>query len=315
MEIRVGGFSSKELHYGFAEGDVILFELEERKGRSVSNVEISEYPGTIRFAERGAPRINNVSMQVHQQGVFTFKVSNGKLRRRTCRLRIFRIPAHEDLAHWNTAVVWESVPDTTYDVRQEKYLVSSDTSIVEVANQVSRVAGTLSPKGNRGRTLVEFDLPENTVAWSYYVGTEAGQATMDAAADDFAASASPVLMNLTGGDPLAMLALHGVSLFNKLSDGENVQYWVLGGAEDAGRFVRHEPFRSFRGGNVVNDFARLEEPLGGRRYIGLANDNLMVSLNVNVMVKAVVVNANYATRPVTTMSIEYRDAPRILGID
>lgn len=49
--IRLGRNNEKELYYGFAGGDKIVFSFEEAGNKDLKEVEIVEYPNNSRFSD------------------------------------------------------------------------------------------------------------------------------------------------------------------------------------------------------------------------------------------------------------------------
>ena len=51
MTIKIGGTKTVEHYYGFAEGDQILFNFEEVKGKPLKVIEIIELPSNSKFMD------------------------------------------------------------------------------------------------------------------------------------------------------------------------------------------------------------------------------------------------------------------------
>ena len=57
LTIKVGAMGSEELFYGFAEGDQIVFNFEELKGKELKELEIIELPSSSKFMDYKTTKI------------------------------------------------------------------------------------------------------------------------------------------------------------------------------------------------------------------------------------------------------------------
>ena len=70
LTIKIGSVGSEELFYGFAEGDQIIFNFEEMKGKELKEVEIIELPSSSKFMDYKTTKIENKKILVNQKGVY-----------------------------------------------------------------------------------------------------------------------------------------------------------------------------------------------------------------------------------------------------
>ncbi|MBD3723594.1 MAG: hypothetical protein IE891_02115 [Flavobacteriaceae bacterium] len=68
--IKITFLSEEVFYYGFAENDKIIFSLEEVNGKEVKEVEILEYPESLKFSDFKAKKIENKQIQVTKK-IFT----------------------------------------------------------------------------------------------------------------------------------------------------------------------------------------------------------------------------------------------------
>jgi hypothetical protein len=52
ITLKVQGLGTEELMYGFAEGDKIIFSMNETDGKELKEVTIEEYPNNIKYQNR-----------------------------------------------------------------------------------------------------------------------------------------------------------------------------------------------------------------------------------------------------------------------
>ena len=55
--IKISGFKDKELYFGFASGDKIVFNFQEVDKKELKEVEIVEYPSNSKFSDYKIKRI------------------------------------------------------------------------------------------------------------------------------------------------------------------------------------------------------------------------------------------------------------------
>jgi hypothetical protein len=320
LTLRIGTKSEEILHYAFAAGDRVLLSLEVDDGRKLKEVEVLEYPESVRFKDFEAAKLENKEILLSQKAVLSFRFTNTDgLKGRTCRVKIQRIPARAEAQPFNTAVRWVEVFDTTYvmvekeidhgaSVRQvektRKVLVSVDTVVTQALNRTERVhSRTKLMAANTSEVC--FELPKNVyepnaadpyhtaevVSWAYTITVgEAGkkwfqEANVKATAKTAASAAVKLGVISTGYGALAMLAIEGVSMFTTPPSGENINYETF--------TMIGEEKKILDAGNSVASSKRITDFKQGRFCILLRNDNIMDGINVDMTVLAVVVKKQY----------------------
>ncbi|MBI3511078.1 MAG: hypothetical protein HY064_10480 [Bacteroidetes bacterium] len=248
-------------------------------------------------------KIDNKIINVTRTGIYKFRFSNSAVAGRVCKFKIQRIPASDQTKDFNTSVYWKTIYDTTYTPVQEKYLVSSDTSSSLIIDQLAKVSSQNALNGNPNRTVVDFDLPANTISWSYYigVGTE-GQKEFDRASSQFLSSAAGVAMKIPGG-AMAALALYGMNYFKQVGGADNVKYDFITDWPNVQAFMAGQTYYQYKQGDVINDASQMKKPLQGKVYLGLYNDNITDPIEVTVKVNAITVLQNWGTRTIQKMNV------------
>jgi len=210
---------------------------------------------------------------------------------------------------FNTTVYWQTFYDTVYSTVTEKYLISTDTIIFNLVDQIAKVHSKTNLNGNL--SCSSFTLPENTYKWSYYIGVnQAGKETFQNATQSIAKTGSSLLYQIPGYGPLAALALGGTSYLVQQQKGEDVDYYLLD-EENKKHFDFGQQFYSIKNGKVVNDFSQMNSNLGGTYFFCLQNDNTLTAIEVTIKVTAIVINENWGTRPKEHISIKTRKEPFI----
>jgi hypothetical protein len=114
ITLKVQGLGTEELMYGFAEGDKIIFSMNETDGKELKEVTIEEYPNNIKYQNRATAKIENKILNVSRKGVYKFSFYNSNVKGRVINVVIKRIPVNNETANFNTKVVWREILDTTY---------------------------------------------------------------------------------------------------------------------------------------------------------------------------------------------------------
>lgn len=127
IKIEIGARQIEEVFYGFAEGDVLIFSFEEANGKTVRDIQITEMPNNLRFSDLNKNKLEDIRINVHSNSIYSFKLYNSALGRRSCRLIINRIPKSEDLVRFNTNWEWKDIFDTIYTPYTEDSLIGYDT--------------------------------------------------------------------------------------------------------------------------------------------------------------------------------------------
>jgi hypothetical protein len=311
--LKVGGLSEEVFYYGFAEGDQVFFDFEELNGKELKEIEIIELPSSVNFMDYNSKKIENKSISITKTGIYKFRFYNSAIGGRVCKFKIRRLPASETTAKFNTAVYWKTVQDTVYTPTLERYLVKSDTTAQEVYSSNTQVSSTNAINGNKNTVVLDFIIPENTIAWSFYIATgNKGKEEYEKTKTTFTQSASAAVSQIPGYGPLAAMALTGVSYFSKVQGEDNVKYWFLD-APNAVLFNSGSNFTYYKHGDVISEASQMRNPLKGKVHLALLNDNIMDPISVTVRAAAIQVVQKWDTRIIQVMSIKNRQEPYLMN--
>jgi len=304
---KVGAIEETFQYYGFAEGDQVIINLEEVNGKELKEFEILQMPNISKFMDYKTKKISDKIINITHTGVYKFRFYNSAIAGRIYKFKIQRIPVSENLKNFNTNVYWKTLIDTTYIPMQETYLVKSDTIATEVYNGDTQISSQNAINGNINRQLVNFELPKNTILWSFYVSTgETGKKAYHKMIADFSKTAASSAYKIPGYGPLASFALTGVPYFIKVQGEDNVKYYTMNDTPNAQLFIDGKAFRYTKGGDVINEVGRMPYPQTGRVYFGLINDNTLEPILVTLKVVAIVVNSQLGVREIKKMNINRR---------
>lgn len=312
--LKVGALTDEVFYYGFAEGDQLIFSFEEVKGKELKEIEIAELGGSSKFMDYKSKKVTGKALTISKTGVYVFRFSNSSLSGRICKFKIQRIPGSDATKSFNSSVYFRTVYDTTYIPVEEKYLAKSDTAAVTVLDQVTKVSSQSALNGNANKSVVDFQLPENTIAWSFYIGVgQEGRKAFEAGTSSFLGQATKVVSTISGYGPMAALALYGVNVFSKTGGSDNVKYWFITDWDNVQKFQADQPFMMYKQGDVVTEASQMKTPLVGKIHIALSNDNIMQAIEVNIKITAVQLNQTWATHLVNKMNVASRQVAYLMN--
>lgn len=290
---KLGAFDSKDFYYAFAQGDKLSFSFQETTGNELKQVEIVEMPSSVKFADYKCKRIDEKTISVSQTGVYRFRFSNSAMTKRVCSISIKRTPATSALAGFNPKVESRIQKDTLFVSRSEIQKGKTDTLVQEIYNSTLNIQ-PFKPQ------IIEFVLPENTFSWSFYIGVGSkGQAEYNRARNAFLGAAGKAASYIPEYGPMAALALTGVSYFNQLQGEEdNVKYCFLPGPQSVKAYKEGKPYQSYKKGDVITEAAQIKNPLHGRSYLALENDNLLDPITVSLHITTVSLKENWTNSTV-----------------
>jgi hypothetical protein len=311
--LKIAAWGDEEFFLGFAEGDQVIFNFEETKGKELKEIEVIEWPTASKFMDYKTSRVFNKTFYIPRTGAYKFRFKNGALGGRICKISIKRIPASEATRHFNTTVFWRTLYDSTIVPTQERYLVKSDTMVQTLVEQNAKVYGMQAANGLNNRTMIEFTLPQHTAAWSYYIGTGGEGIEEYYKGREKYMESTNYNMRIQGYSAMAALALQGLNYFNRVQGEDNVKYSFIRDATTATAFREGKEITAYRSGDVINDAAQMRTPSSGKIYLGLTNDNLIEPIRVMVKIHAVVLHQEWAYRTVDRLQVTSRTEPYMMN--
>ena len=308
--LKIPALGEEVFYYGFAEGDLLSFSFQELDNKELKEVEILEWPSSSKFMDYKTKSIPEKIIPIPTQGIYKFRFANSSLAARICKITIKRIPENSSKEKFNTTVYWKTTYDTLHTPVTENYLEKSDTLFQHLVDNVTKVSSQNALNGNSSKAIVDFDLPENTIAWSYYIGTGSeSKEAFEKSKDELILSAAKTLSKIPEYGPMAALALYGIDTFSKIQGRDNVKFWFITDWQNAQQFMGNQSFLQYKQGDVINDAAQMKQPLTGKVYLGLFNDNVVEPIEVIVKITVVQLNQKWSTRTADQRTITPRQEP------
>jgi hypothetical protein len=286
--LKVPIMAEETFYLGFAEGDKMIFNFEEANGKDLKEVEIVEMPSTSRYLEIKTSKIVDKIITIPRTGIYKFRFSNSGIAARICKYKIQRIPASPATQNFNTTVYTHTVNDTTYINEAEDYVAKTDTVITHFQDRTIKV----NPLGVAGgnKASFNFTLPENTIAWGFYLSTDkTGQEVFNEANKDYINESGPQVQKFPMYNILTAVALNKPATILRTETGPPINYWIMD-ADNVSAFATGAQFRYIKKGKVINDYSAMQ-PRKATLFFCFSNDN---PEPVSVTVKITSVQANEA---------------------
>ncbi len=327
--LKVGSNSEEALYYGFAAGDVLLFDFDEANEKAVKEVEIVEMPSNSKYLGYEVKAVKEKRLTVNRTAVYKFRFFNdANFKGRVCRVKIQRIPASPETAKFNSSVKWVEKFDTAYEVetktvpagyqtitkeKTRRVLASVDTSVQVITDRVERVHSKLYGPGGQNSSVIAIPIPENKyepffilpkkatelLSWAYTISVGDSGTTWYKDANQKAAAKSATKLAASAGlippqyVAMSIFAIEALSAFSNPPKGENIQYQFFKGQVPTSQF-----------GDAVAVCGRVTETNPGPLYLKLTNDNIKDGINVDVKVIAVTVTKTWKEEPYTVTEQE-----------
>lgn len=333
LQLKLEPSAKEELLYGFAEGDRIIFTIEEANGAPVSEVSVMQYPDTYKYRGQNVKE-DKKEFTVTNKSVYKFVFNNTTKGKRVCNVKIQRVPKNVDAKNFNTAVKWVTVQDTIYNaltkdvvtgydtlyVQKTRRAISSEKKYEEIVLDKSQRVGAKTSFGET-RAAVNFTLPLNyiskdetkkVVAWAYWVGV--GEES-----NEFWKQNRKMIVGAAQGvasyfsTPLGGIAAGAVTNLMLPANGEDVEYALVSDASSK-LFFQSKPYKPFDSGKGTAAYKRITDSklLQGSYAVVLSNDNYVQGLDVNVKVSAIMEHIKYKDEKFTDTTITPRYEKKIV---
>lgn len=298
---------SEELYFSFAEGDIIEFDLDMVKGKHIKEIEIIELPSNKVFSDFKTKGFSKKQIQIRNKGIYKFRFYSSSITRRVCKIKIFRTPASEETRGFNTNWKWKTIRDTIYTpytidsitgyntVKYQetlKELIKTENIEDLILDKNQRVHSSSNINGFSNSTYLRVDLPnpiysdlkeERTIAWAYWIGV--GEESQEAykqnmtAIGGLAQDVSSLYLTPLGG-----LAVGAVAELIIPKVGEDVYYTFIPDYENTQKYINGETYLQYDTGKGIAAYGKNSNRTQGTFYIGLNNDNLIQSIDVEVKI-------------------------------
>lgn len=305
--LKISGMGEEVFYYGFSEGDQIIFDFEEVKGKELKEVEIIEMPSSSKFMDYKVNKIQNKTINVTKTGIYKFKFSNSAVSGRICKFKIQRIPASEETKNFNTNVYWKTIQDTTFTMVQEKYLVRKEyktVTLVPTSEFFINSGSNATFNGGKSRISIPVSLPRNTKEW-YYIFT-ASREKADVEKTKAAFNLSGELTNLI--DQTGALNF-GLDMLTKPPGGNVCDIYLLD-YNNRGLFEAKAAYNYALTGTRQNIKSGIVKVIGGAGqtwYLGIKNPDDLYGIEVAIEVVAIILEEEWGVRDVQKFKVSTRE--------
>ncbi|MES2485336.1 MAG: hypothetical protein V4581_05215 [Bacteroidota bacterium] len=324
LNIKLEGNTAEEVMYGFASGDRIILTMEAT-GSPFGEVKVLQYPNEVPVYSGIAVKEEKKEFVVLNTSVYVFKFRNVATGKRALNVTIQRVPKNSDAKGFNTAVKWTTVQDTVFTIEMAQVLAGYDTlhtqKIRRVVVSEKKYEEVVLDKSQRiaakssfgeTKTTVAFTLPVNSVtadeskkvvAWAYWVG-------VGKESNEFWKQNRKMIVGAVQGaasyftTPLGGIAAGAVTNLMLPVNGEDVAY-VLVNEANSKLFMSDKAYKFYDDGKGIAAYKRFTEAnlLQGKFVVGLANDNYVQPIDVNVKVSAIIEHIKYKDEKYTDTAI------------
>lgn len=275
---------SDTLFFPLHEGDSVFIDLTGPKNRALS-IEFSDWgspPQLRKIIEEQA----SITTLAGLTEVYQVVLKSESKRSFTANLKITRKSQTRYYETFAPKIRWGVGDDTTFRLTYKQVVVQMDTVPVKLISSTVPVASRTA-WGVQPRVAIPFDLPENTLFWTYWIGV--GQEAHEA------------LRNLTGMipkgaqllgviDPVTAFGLGVLKELPLLAQGEDVTIQFIAPADEEA-FLKGAVVKGILGTQptrAVTDF-RSKKCLPGQSkslMLALENDNYVVGITTRVEIVA-----------------------------
>jgi hypothetical protein len=298
--LKVNGFGEEAFYYGFAEGDQLIFNFEEQKGKELKEIEITE------FMDYKSKKIENKTINITRTAIYKFRFANSAMSGRICKFKIQRIPANETTKNFNSSVLWRTVYDTSTRIVKERYLVKKEykpVTVIEPSEYFINSGRNSLFQGGKSRITLPVNLPQNTIEWYY---------NFSASRDEESIKAAKNLTNLSGQltkliDPTRISGT-ALSLLTAPPGADYCDIYLLD-LDNRNPFEEKAQYKYFPEGsreNIMSGVVRIKSAIALNLYIGFKNPDSGVGVHVVIEVVAITLEEEWGVKDVTKYDINSR---------
>lgn len=323
--LKIAPGKTETISLGFLKDDIVRITFEEEGEKELKQIEIIEYPSNPIFSEYKITSLDK-TIKINSTGVYLINLTNESFTNRVCKIKVERTPENETGLSFNSHVLWVTKQDTTWNTYTKDVLLRYDT-VYKAVTKKELVSTTKKEEvllekrqvvhsqtnANGNKSWVTFKLPvnkiselktEKVVSWAYWVGVseESNQTwqknvqLMQKSVTDMAFAVSTPL----GGYAAGMLTTLLIPQTQ-----ENIKYVLLADVTNLNLLMADQPYKYIDNGYGPGGFMKqLNNNLQGDYYIALVNDNVMMGLDVDVKVSAIIETNIYENKTYREASLK-----------
>lgn len=304
--LKVAAFGEEIFYYGFAEGDKLIFQFEELKGKELKEIEILELPSNSRFMDYKSSKIENKVLEINKTGIYKFRFSNSGIGARICKFKIQRVPASEATKVFNCSVYWKTVYDSSQKIVPERHLIKKEFKPVQLLDPsyhyINSGRNALF-QGGKSRISLPVILPKNTVEWYYTFSASRDEVEITKTKTFY--SLMKQVTKLLGASPLLNI---GVDMFTRPPGGNVCDVYLL----DVNNRVPFEEKLEYSFGpegsreNLSSGVVKIKSTLRQINYLGIKNPDASYGIHVVIEAVAIILEEEWDKRDVIKYEVSSR---------
>ena len=304
--LKVAAFGEEIVYYGFAEGDKLIFDFQEEKGKELKEIEIIELPSSSKFMDYKTKKIENKTIDILRTGIYKFRFANTGLGGRICKFKIQRIPGSESTKNFNPSVYWKIIYDTVARNVQERYLAKKEYKPVQLLDPSKFFINSGSNadfKGGKSRISIPVILPKNTVEWYYIFSATRNEEEINSTKNSF-----DLMGNMTKLIDKSGILNIGVEMFTKPPGGDVCDIYLLD-INNKAPFEEKIEFRHYPEGsreNIASGIVKIKSSLFLNNYLGIRNPDYQHGIHIAIEAVAITLEEEWGTRDVIKYDISSR---------
>lgn len=307
--LKVAAFGEEVFYYGFAEGDKVIFNFEELKGKELKEIEIIEMPSYSKFMDYKTSKIQNKTVDIGRTGVYKFRFANTGVGGRICKFRIQRVPASEVTRNFNCSVYWRTVYDSTPRTVPERYLVKNEykpVQLLEPSQFYINSGRNALFQGGKSRISLLIILPKNTVEWYYTFSASRNEEEITKTKGSF--NLMGQMTKLLGATAVLNI---GIDMFTRPPGGNVCGIYLL----DVSNRIPFEEKVDYRFApegsreNISSGVVKIKSTLRQANYLGIKNPDEGYGIHVAIEAVAVTLEEEWGERKVVKYDVSSRQEP------
>ncbi|HET6995864.1 MAG TPA: hypothetical protein VFI06_12820 [Chitinophagaceae bacterium] len=303
---KISALSEEVFYFGLAQGDQLIFDFEEEKGKELKEIEIIELPSSSKFTDYKTKKIENKTIDIQRTGIYKFRFANSSIGGRICKFKLQRIPFDETTRNFNTTISWRTVYDSTPVTTQERYLVRRayvPKTIIEPSEFYVNSGRNSLFQGGKSRISLPIILPKNTVEWYYSFSASRNKEEITQTKNSF--SLIGQLTKLVDNSGTLKIS---IDMLTKPPGGNVCDVYLLN-ANSRITFEEKNDFLQYPEGsreNFTSGVVRIRSTLFQNGYLGVKNPDSGYGIHVFIEAVAITMEEEWGVRDVTSYSVSTR---------
>lgn len=289
---KISSLSEETFQFGLCEGDHLLIEFNEKKGKKVERLVLRELEGITIFQDYQFSEISKKKIKISKTAIYEIAIKNRSAAKRTCYLQLSRLPATEAFRNFNSTVYSRIIRDTTYKTKKKPFVryqgvkpvILAEKNLIYLDNRTKAIF-----PGANSKVVVTVNLPINTVEWYYQFSSYRNKDKINSVNQTF-----DLIGNISKVLDRTGLVKLGIQMLTHPPGGDICSVYLLD-ASNSHAFKNTNSWRYQQLGsreNYNSGIVKIKQLGGGTQYIGIQNPELFHGINVLFEVVAIVADFN-----------------------